>query len=382
MRVIKELVHILNPKQDKQMDENQFYGQESPQEVNPTDYSETSEYKSAEYGSEQVQDQQPPAQETSHVLDTLAEKGYDVSGFSNDEQLIRETEARYAASQQAQENVQRHEEWLRYQQAQQAQNVPDSAQPQPDPSGGEGKPEFDPRWSNLVEIDESGNYAVREEYVGTVDPSIADKVNEYVGWRQERSNKLIDNPVDAMMQEGLGDQIDARIQNAVNQQLSKSRVENDAQSFIQQNANVLYVTDPNTGQFHRSSDGQPILSAAGKALNDAHVTLREQGMYDPVARHQVAMQMVQNHLTQSHFAAQQPQQVQNAPQSVSQSYKDQYTDQPFAQPTNPLPPGQMPNTPVQPTANALGANGLPEHNSLGSLATALAVHKGYLQPKS
>ena len=65
-----------------------------------------------------------------------------------------------------------------------------------------------------------------------------------------------------------------------------------------------------------------------------------------------------------------PQQQQQADQ-----YKDQYTEQPFAQPTNPLPPGYMPNTPAQPQT------GLPEHTSLGSLATALAVHKGFLQPK-
>ncbi len=110
--------------------------------------------------------------------------------------------------------------------------------------------------------------------------------------------------------------------------------------------------------------------------------LRNQGMHDPVARHQVAMQMVQNQVMQQQAAMQYQQPAQQqAPQSVSQSFKDQYTDQPFAQPTNPLPPGHMPNTPVQPTANALGANGLPEHNSLGSLATALAVHKGFLQQK-
>ena len=84
--------------------------------------------------------------------------------------------------------------------------------------------------------------------------------------------------------------------------------------------------------------------------------------------------MVQNYFTQQQLAnfghQQQPQQQQQADQ-----YKDQYTEQPFAQPTNPLPPGYMPNNPAQPQT------GLPEHTSLGSLATALAVHKGYLQPK-
>ena len=86
--------------------------------------------------------------------------------------------------------------------------------------------------------------------------------------------------------------------------------------------------------------------------------------------------MEQNYFTQQQLAGQQQQ-----PPPGNQDHKQQYVDQPFSEPTNPHPPGYMPNTPVQPNANALGSGGLPEHNSLGSLATALAVHKGFLQPK-
>ena len=74
-----------------------------------------------------------------------------------------------------------------------------------------------------------------------------------------------------------------------------------------------------------------------------------------------------------------PQQAQQqVPQMTQNDYhKQQYQQQPFARPTN---PGHMPNVRVQPQANGMGQNGLPEHQSLGSLATQLAVHKGFLQP--
>ena len=360
-------------------EEQQFYGQ-APEQVKPEDFLETPQYKSAEYGQNQAGQPAAPSepQGTRQVLETLASKGYDVSQFSSDEDLIQETESQYAAAAQERAALEREKQQLLHQQ--QIGQAPQQPEPEmaPEPETG-GKPEFDPNWANLVEPDETGRYVVRDEYIGSVDQSIADKVNNYAEWRQKRSNDLIDDPVSAVIEAGLGDQIDARIRSAISSEISQRNIQQQAQDFIQQNADALYVKNPQTGDFQKDSNGNPVLSAAGQALNNAHVTLREQGMYDPVARHQVAMQMVQNQITQSQLAAMQ--QSQQPQQSVSQSFKDQYTDQPFAQPTNPLPPGQMPNTPVQPTANALGANGLPEHNSLGSLATALAVHKGYLQQK-
>ena len=358
-------------------DQNEIYGQEQP-DVKPADFLETPEYKSAEYGEQQAQPQSTPAsqtEESNEIIHRLSQKGYDVSSFQNDEQLIAETEARYAAAQQAASQSQQMPQEP-YPQEPYPQDVPDFTQPE---ESGPSKPEFDPSWTNLVEPDSSGRYVVRDEYIGSVDPGIAEKVNEYVEWRQERSNKLIDDPVNALMESGLSEQIDAQIRNAVSSEINRGKVQADAQKFISQNADYLYVKDPNTGNFQSDASGQPILSAAGQALNNAHITLRQQGMYDPVARHQVAMQMVQNQMTQAQLEGIRQQQQQQY--SAADAYKQQYTDQPFAQPTNPLPPGYMPNTPVQPTANALGANGLPEHNSLGSLATALAVHKGFLQPK-
>ena len=105
-------------------------------------------------------------------------------------------------------------------------------------------------------------------------------------------------------------------------------------------------------------------------------------MAEPESRHKVATQMVQNYFTQQQLAnGLEQQQAQPQARSQAQDLKDQYTEKPFSQPSNPMPPGHMPNTPTQPQANYVGPDGLPEHTSLGSLATALAVHKGYLQPK-
>ena len=364
----------------------------APPEVTPDDFRETDRYRQMESpgsGSqeEEVYRQPEPAPEqeepSTPVMDALRSKGYDISGFDSDEDFIRETEARYASASQAEEDIasqqmyaQQQAEYLQNQQ-QVPQQAPQQAPQQVPQQEQQGSPSFDPGWADLVEDDGAGRYVIRPEYVGSVDPQIADRVNEYVSFRQKRSNALIDDPVQTMMQAGLEQQIQSRVDNAVNQALSSNKLQGDASQFIEQNADILYLKDPKTNSVRTDKKGSPILSPVGKALNDAHVLLRQQGMYEPVARHRVATQMVQNYFTQQQLSQVQGQ----VAQPTEEQYKQEYTSQPFAQPTNPLPPGYMPNTPVQPNANALGGGGLPEHNSLGSLATALAVHKGFLQPK-
>tara|TARA_R100000655_G_scaffold50642_3_gene88247 strand:+ start:1630 stop:2715 length:1086 start_codon:yes stop_codon:yes gene_type:complete len=353
----------------------QYLSEENPSAFDPSQFTETPEYR----GEAPAQESQPAQEPPREVLQNLEQRGYDVSDYNNDEEFIAETEARFAAAQQAEAEARAQAQYAQQMQASQHPYQQPPEQP-PEEEATESKPEFDQNWTNLVEPDEYGRYVIREEYAGSVDPSIADKVNEYVAWRQDRSNAIIEDPVNTILEAGLGDQINAAVNNAVSQALHQTSQRDQASQFIQQHAKDLYVQNAQ-GEFERDGNGQPILSPVGKALNDAHVMLRNQGMYEPQARHQVAMQMVQNHFTQRQLSQIMQQQPQQPQQTAADYYKQQYTDQPFAQPTNPLPPGYMPNTPVQPTANALGANGLPEHNSLGSLATALAVHKGFLQPK-
>ncbi len=350
-------------------------------ELNPEDFTETPEYSGNAPPAPQPEVESYDEGQSTGVIEAMKSRGYDVGGYEDDEALIKETEARYAAAVQAEREM-----------AQRAQSESVSTgdlfgSPDDIPSyqySGNGQPEYDESWAELVEQDPSGRFVIRNDYVGQVDPSVADKVNKYVEWRQSRSNELIDDPVNAVMAAGLEGEIQSRIDTAIKNAFSKNKTKSNAESFIKQNEKILYVQDPQTGTTQVDSAGKPVLSPVGRALNDAHVMLRQNGMTDPQTRHKVATQMVQNYFTQQQLAnglEQQPPQPAQQQRASQQSYKDQYTDKPFSQPTNPHPPGYMPNTPTQPQANYVGPDGLPEHTSLGSLATALAVHKGYLQPK-
>ena len=355
-------------------------------DINPNDFQETPEYRAADSSApvQEPQQQEPQQQEQprTEILQDLQSKGYDVSSYQSDDEFITDTETKYASNRQddqrrAQAESEQRREYL-------------ESPERPDPNLSRGNapqtgsatgdvPQFDPSWANLVEDDGAGRYVVRPEYVGSVSPEIADRVNDYVSFRQDRSNRLIDDPVNTVLQAGLEQRIQQQINSTVQNAMSATTVRTQAAGFVKENEKTLYRHDENTGQPKRTSNGEPILSPVGQALNEAHIVLRKQGMHDPGTRHQVAMQMVQNYFTQQQMAGQQ--QMPQQPPPGNQDHKQQYVDQPFSEPTNPYPPGYMPNTPVQPNANALGSGGLPEHNSLGSLATALAVHKGFLQPK-
>ena len=75
--------------------------------INPSDFNETPEYRMAESSpnglpvEEQQQAPETHEQVSTSVLESLQSKGYDVSGYENDEQLIADTEARYAAAEQS-----------------------------------------------------------------------------------------------------------------------------------------------------------------------------------------------------------------------------------------------------------------------------------------
>jgi len=348
-------------------------------EINPDDYMETPQVSG---NAPEVPAQEEPPQEpekSTAVIEAMRGRGYTVDEYDDDESLIKETEARYAAAIQAEQEMQgrsREEE-------QESRGLFGGSSPQEDytaPVQSMGHPEYQEEWSELVEQDPSGRFVIKNDYIGSVDPSIADKVNKYIEWRQDRSNQLIDDPVNAVMAAGLEGQIQQRIDSAISNAFDKNQTKSKAENFIKQNERILYVQDPKTGTVQVNSAGKPVLSPVGRALNDAHVMLRRNGMAEPESRHKVATQMVQNYFTQQQLAnGLGQQQSQARPQA--QDLKDQYTEKPFSRPSNPTPPGYMPNTPNQPQANYVGPDGLPEHTSLGSLATALAVHKGYLQPK-
>ena len=226
--------------------EESVNGAEPAPQLNPDDFRETPEYS----GEDTQQPQQPQQQEeqpqSTGVIDAMRERGYEVDGYEDDEALIKETEARYAAAVQAE----REQAKAQLNQGQNASNQPQEMfGGESEPQAGEpGRPDYDPAWAELVEQAPSGRFVVRQEYVGSVDPTVAEHVNKYVEWRQNRSNQLIDDPVATVMQAGLQNQIQSQINSSINNAIKSTQTRSQAENFITENADTLYVQDPKTGK--------------------------------------------------------------------------------------------------------------------------------------
>ena len=231
--------------------------------IDPRDFKETDAYVETQVpGARSLEPQeiepQPEQQQTEEaqrdILDKMSEKGYDVSHYASDQDFIADTEAKYASN--ASEYAQAGYEQQRY--------LEDKANAGPDPSLAQqpesnrpDMPQFDPAWANLVEDSGDGRYVVRPEYIGSVDPTIAERVNEYVSFRQQRSNQLIDDPVGTVMEAGLQQEIQNQIDQRVNSALTQNSMRGQAEDFVKQNQEVLYVKDPTSGNLKSNRDGNP-----------------------------------------------------------------------------------------------------------------------------
>tara|TARA_E500000331_G_C17213590_1_gene694859 strand:- start:361 stop:1533 length:1173 start_codon:yes stop_codon:yes gene_type:complete len=386
----------------------EFFGEAPQEEVfDPTGWQESPEYKEDEFGEasedayyeddedegefyesgyheeDDEEDYEDDGSSETPVMDYVSGLGYDVEGYDDDSNFLDDIAGSYQAALNRQHELQNQMQELESRQQQDVQDVNEYYE---DELHEDQNPEFDPRWAQLVEQDETGRYILRPEYIGTIDPSVAERVNEYADWRHERSNSLIDNPMEMLLDDGLEDYIEARISDAISSTSQETELNNQAEQFVAENAEILYLTNENGELLYDPGTQEPMLSPIGQALNDTHLMLLEQGMDDPVARHNIAMQLVSGQM--QHDDAPPPPEPgyweeegyyddELLQGDENDYYKQQYEERPFegmAQ-TDYMPDGQS-----YPQAG-IGLNGMPEHNSLGSLATQLAVYKGYLQPK-
>lgn len=383
----------------------EFFG-EAPQEdvFDPKGWEETPDYQEQEYTGEKPEEElrfdesaveedeyyeddegeyyeegeeEEEYDETNPVMDYVSSLGYNVDGYQDDSSFLDDIAGSYQAAINRQQELQEQIEYL------ESLKEEDDDEEYYEDDGEyyeSGVPDFDPQWAQLVEMGEGGRYVLRPEYIGTIDPVIAEKVNEYAEWREERSNALLNNPMDMILDDGLEDYIEARINHAIESNFEENTLNSQAEQFVAENASVLYLTNDDGELLYDPATQEPMLSPVGQALSDAHVALLEQGMEDPVARHNVAMQLVT-----SQFGGGQGEEYYEEGEDEEELlqgdendyYKQQYEERPFEGMAE---TDYMPDGPSYPQAG-IGLNGMPEHNSLGSLATQLAVHKGFLQPK-
>ena len=381
----------------------EFFGEAPQEEVfDPSGWQETSEYKSEEYN-EPIEDddyleddesgeaeyyedgyeedyEEELEEADNPVMDYVSSLGYDVNGYEDDSNFLDDIAGSYQAAINRQQELQQQIEYLESLKGQsEDEDVIDEYYNEED---WDSSPEFDPRWAQLVEQDETGRYVLRPEYIGTIDPSVAEKANTYAEWRHERSNQLLENPMEMILEDGLEDYIEQRIQQAISSSTQETNLNNEAEQFVAQNAHILYLTNEEGELLYDPATQEPMLSPVGQSLNDAHLMLLEQGMEDPVARHNVAMQLVSGQLAQQDVPPPPEEYYWEEDEELLQGdendyYKQQYEERPFEGMAE---TDYMPDGPSYPQAG-IGLNGMPEHNSLGSLATQLAVYKGYLQPK-
>lgn len=156
-------------------------------------------------------------------------------------------------------------------------------------------PEFDPRWLNLVERDANNRLVA----VPGADPMLPEKIRKYTEWKSQQEQKFFANPTE-FVGNVYGDQVQQLVKEQINSALearfSQQQVNQNAQSFLQQNAYWMISTDPITGQED--------LSHYGRIFRDSLVEADQYQIRDPQARQQFAMARVQAIAAQHQVQAQ------------------------------------------------------------------------------
>lgn len=232
------------------------------------------------------------------IRDAAKELGYNVDGLDDDDSVIRRLVEEANTAQQVQpylphlnnfmQNAAAFEE---YQRGQQAAPAPAEA-PKPEPEAPLwDAPDFNPMWLSQVTQDEQGNIVPVPTQGGT--PAVAQKVQEYFNWRSQKQDQFWQDPY-AFMEPYLAQRetkLREKIAGEHGQVSAEEREEREAQQFVQDNTNWLYVKDV-SGQIAVDPITQyPKFTEAGTKFATAIQDLEKRGVPRNQQRH-IAMQMM------------------------------------------------------------------------------------------
>lgn len=286
---------------------------------------------------------QQPVPVPTQVRDSLAQRGYDVSGFTSDEDLLSAIEQGQAIADQhrmvephLREFMSQRDEYYRWREQQRAAGQ-QPGQPGQQPQSPQGQPaakkkawelpEYDENWKQYVKWDDArGEYVPRDQYSS---PAAAEKLNAYARALQKQQQDFWQNPHEKVW-EGLEDRVQQQVNAGIQQFMQQQTAAQQAASYINQHKAELYVTDPQ-GQIQADHAGNPLLRPKGQALWSYIEHLRQAGVTDVLQRNQLAIQMVE------------------ADELRQQIAQMQQMQQQLPQPGQPLVPGQQPayQSPVQ-----------------------------------
>lgn len=239
----------------------------------------------------------PPAGVSAGVRDQLAQRGIPADRFESDEEaldaLLGAAQAYESHLPYIQMGQQAAADWEAYQQWKQSQNQGDTPgqpgtqagqPPQPESAWQWQAPEFDPAWYNL--FDANG------QPLPGVDPTVVAKVRAYAKWKQEQESnfwrdprsvirKAVEDdlkrldPQSEVFAKAVEEKVNAALQNWQARQEAERTLRDNEKRFYQTDDSGRRRTDPRTGQY--------LLTAQGQAFDQHFRELVQDGLPEQAA---------------------------------------------------------------------------------------------------
>jgi hypothetical protein len=237
--------------------------------------------------------EQPSSEPSAQALirDAFASRGYDVSGYEGDEDLLSHLEQiaqvgqkipeleRFAAlGRDVSPYLDQFQEWRRSQ----AQPQQPAAPAEPKWWDAPVKADVD-RYAQLCDKDATtGRWAIKPELAGRVSSQVADDLNRYEEWQRKTSHKLL-HEFPQSVQEAVADQLDQLRQEMAyyaQAAVDEYRQQYEAQAYIQKRQSDFYVLD-DRGRVQTNPDGSERLTPKGQAMLEYAHEARAYGIQDP-----------------------------------------------------------------------------------------------------
>lgn len=350
-----------------------------------------------QYQPQQPQQQQVPAPTTT-VRDSLAARGMPVSQYASDDQLIEDLGRISSENQRLQQLAQVGQQAINGGNGLAGDGAGQRSAAGQQPAAQQQEDDrWQPEWGALIERDpSSGLYRPKpgNEIIAT---DIARVANRREARRQERADRLLEDPIGYLEENGLSDRLMERIRDDFETRQRDQEAQREVDQFYTENGNLLYQADQN-GQPIRGLDGRPILSQVGQQVAQRRQELTGwfRNSYGPDFEPDEAL-IVQyvRPIVEAAKSQQVPPQQQQIPQQhqfFGQSMQPQQVMVPQQAPANTIanainamPPGTMYQSQPAGTVNSAAQNQLLPQNSgatLGQMFQQEAIARGITHPQA
>lgn len=162
-------------------------------------------------------------------------------------------------------------------------------------------PEFDPSWEQAVVADpQTGELVAKPGY----DPTIPSKIARYRDFQRQKLNEFFQDPMKTI-QPGIEQVVQAVVEKALQQHTGEFEQKQFADSFLQQNSDWLFQSDPVSKQLIRDVSGKLQLSPAGHRFRQHVSDLEKAGVTNLAAQQSLAQRLTEGDLLRMAYTQQQ-----------------------------------------------------------------------------